>query len=171
MTALAAVSCYLPDTRVPIEELAGRLELTEREVQVFKRFHGLSEICREPGGTLTDLLSAAVANLTELAGQQHRVRYVIYTSGILDLRVVGKRDGVYVGKGTKSFRLLAQNEAPQIPCDICGKVPAVKICTECRWHGESWWCEECAAKHDTEHQDYFLPVVNSPRVGECGYIG
>lgn len=82
MTALAAVSCYLPDTRVPIEQLAGRLGLAEREVQVFKRFHGLSEICREPGGTLTDLLSAAVANLTELAGLEHRVRYVIYTSGM-----------------------------------------------------------------------------------------
>jgi predicted RNA-binding Zn-ribbon protein involved in translation (DUF1610 family) len=96
--------------------------------------------------------------------------YDFGTTTHLDLRVLGVREGVFTGKGNKSFRILAQNDAPQIPCDKCGKIGAVKVCTECRWHGEAWWCEECAASHE-EHEDYFLPVVNSPRVGECGYVG
>lgn len=103
-------------------------------------------------------------------GSTAHYEYDYGTTTELDLRVVGQREGIYVGKGPKSFKLLAHNEAPQIPCDKCGKVSAVKICTECRWHGEGWWCEECAASH-IEHEDYFLPVVNSPRVGECGYVG
>ncbi len=82
MTALAAVAAYLPDTRVPIEELAGRLGLTDREVRVFRRFHGLGEVCRDPGRSLTELLAGAVANLTELRGAEHRVRYLLFARGI-----------------------------------------------------------------------------------------
>lgn len=82
MTALAGVASYLPDTRVPIEDLADRLQLTEREVRVFRRFHGLAEVCRDYGGSLLDLLRSAAANLPELAGAEHRVRYVLYARGI-----------------------------------------------------------------------------------------
>jgi hypothetical protein len=32
-----------------------------------------------------------------------------------------------------------------------------------------WLCDAHAEKH--KHQDMFLPVVNSPRVGQCGYTG
>ena len=34
---------------------------------------------------------------------------------------------------------------------------------------KGWLCEAHAEKH--RHQDMFLPVVNSPRVGMCGYTG
>jgi 3-oxoacyl-[acyl-carrier-protein] synthase-3 len=82
VTSLAAVACYLPETRVPIEDLADGLELADREVRVFRRFHGLAEICQDQGRTLDELLASAVDNLAELRGQEHLVRYVIYTSGI-----------------------------------------------------------------------------------------
>ncbi|MEO6702731.1 MAG: 3-oxoacyl-[acyl-carrier-protein] synthase III C-terminal domain-containing protein [Jatrophihabitantaceae bacterium] len=82
MTALAAVASYLPDTRVPIGALAGRLGLADREVRVFQRFHGLDQVCRDPDRTLADLLCSATSNLIELRGQESRVRYVIYTSGM-----------------------------------------------------------------------------------------
>ncbi|HEV2887902.1 MAG TPA: 3-oxoacyl-[acyl-carrier-protein] synthase III C-terminal domain-containing protein [Jatrophihabitans sp.] len=80
MTALAAVASYLPETRVPIEDLAEELEISDREVRVFRRFHGLGTVCRD-AGTLLDLLSAAASNLTELRGNEHRVRYVVYGRG------------------------------------------------------------------------------------------
>jgi 3-oxoacyl-[acyl-carrier-protein] synthase-3 len=80
VTALAAVASYLPESRVPIEDLAHGLELSDREVQVFRRFHGLGTVCRD-AGTLLDLLSAAASNLTELRGNEHRVRYVVYGRG------------------------------------------------------------------------------------------
>ncbi|KAA2255918.1 3-oxoacyl-ACP synthase [Solihabitans fulvus] len=82
MTALTAVASYLPAGRVPIEELAGRLGLSDRQVRVFRRFHGLSEVCRDHDGTLFDLLAAAVGELDELRGREHLVKYVLYARGM-----------------------------------------------------------------------------------------
>ncbi|MGE5828638.1 MAG: 3-oxoacyl-[acyl-carrier-protein] synthase III C-terminal domain-containing protein [Micromonosporaceae bacterium] len=78
MTALEAVSVYLPPVRVPIESLAGRLGLTDMQVKLFRRFHGLREVGRDPDASLYDLLLKAVAGLEALRGQEHRVRYVLY---------------------------------------------------------------------------------------------
>ncbi|HEU5469120.1 MAG TPA: 3-oxoacyl-[acyl-carrier-protein] synthase III C-terminal domain-containing protein [Actinophytocola sp.] len=83
MTALDAVAAYLPDHRIPIEDLAGQLNLTPSQVQVLHRFHGLSEVCRGgPGTTPFDLLAAAVAALAELRGREQLVRYVLYARGV-----------------------------------------------------------------------------------------
>jgi 3-oxoacyl-[acyl-carrier-protein] synthase III len=78
MTALEAVSVYLPPARVSIESLAGPLGLTEMQVKLFRRFHGLREIGRDPDVPLAGLLMRAVAGLDALRGQEHRVRYVLY---------------------------------------------------------------------------------------------
>ena len=78
MTALEAVSVYLPPTRVSVESLAGPLGLTEMQVKLFRRFHGLREVGRDPDASLYDLLMKAAAGLDELRGQEHRVRYVLY---------------------------------------------------------------------------------------------
>jgi hypothetical protein len=69
----------------------------------------------------------------------------------------------------KEIQVLARNEPPVIPCEVCGK-PATQVCTTCLYSGRGWLCEECAAQHDCE-DPMFLPVVNSPRVGVCGYAG
>src|SRR5215831_1984543 len=78
MTALEAVSVYLPRTRVPIETLAGPLGLTDMQVKLFRRFHGLREVGRDPDASPYDLLMKAAAGLDALRGQEHRVRYVLY---------------------------------------------------------------------------------------------
>jgi 3-oxoacyl-[acyl-carrier-protein] synthase III len=78
MTALDAVSVYLPPARVPIEQLAGSLGLTAMQVKLFRRFHGLNEVGRDPDMSLYDLLMKAAAGLDALRGQEHRVRYVLY---------------------------------------------------------------------------------------------
>jgi 3-oxoacyl-[acyl-carrier-protein] synthase-3 len=78
VTALEGVSVYLPSARIPIESLAGPLGLTGMQVKLFRRFHGLSEISRDPDGSLYDLLMKAATGLTALRGQEHRVRYVLY---------------------------------------------------------------------------------------------
>ncbi len=83
----------------------------------------------------------------------------------LALKVVSERQGAL-----KSVRVLARNDPPDIPCGECGK-PATHVCTQCMYEGpEGWLCEEHAAEHECG-EDYFLPVVNSPRVGVCGYAG
>lgn len=78
MTALEAVSVYLPPERMPIESLAGPLGLTDMQVKLFRRFHGLREVRRDPGASLYDLLMKAAAGLDALRGQEHRVRYVLH---------------------------------------------------------------------------------------------
>ena len=78
MTALEALSVYLPPERVPVESLAGPLGLTEMQVKLFRRFHGLREVGRDPDPSLQRLLMKAGAGLDALRGQEHRVRYVLY---------------------------------------------------------------------------------------------
>jgi 3-oxoacyl-[acyl-carrier-protein] synthase-3 len=78
MTALEAVSVYLPPERIPVESLAGPLGLTDMQVKLFRRFHGLREVRRDPDPSLQRLLMKAVAGLDALRGQEHRVRYVLY---------------------------------------------------------------------------------------------
>ena len=78
MTALEAVSVYLPPARIPIESLAGPAGLTDIQVKVFRRFHGLREVGRDPDPSLAGLLMKAAAGLDALHGQEHRVRYVLY---------------------------------------------------------------------------------------------
>lgn len=73
-----AVSVYLPSARIPIESLAGSLGLTEMQVKLFRRFHGLREVSRDPGASLYDLLLKAATGLDALRGQEHRVRYVLH---------------------------------------------------------------------------------------------
>ncbi len=81
MTALEAVATYLPEHRVPLEDLAGQLGLKPLQVKMFRRYHGLAEIRREPAGSLLDLLLAAASKL-DLRGREHLVRYVVYARAI-----------------------------------------------------------------------------------------
>ncbi|MCD6390096.1 MAG: hypothetical protein J7L69_11850 [Desulfobulbaceae bacterium] len=74
-------------------------------------------------------------------------------------------------QGTGKIQLLARNAHPVIPCEECGKYPAVQVCSIChRWDGGGWVCDKCLPKHDCE-DEAFLPVVNSPRTGICSYTG
>ena len=88
----------------------------------------------------------------------------------LALRVVSDSD---IAAGSEGIRLLARNDPPAIPCLRCDSL-AAKICTECVWDGKGFYCGECAALHSVQSpscEDMFLPVVNSPRMGECAYTG
>ena len=91
--------------------------------------------------------------------------YDFGSSTELKLKIVGERQGV-LKEG--EVKMLARNDPPEILCD-CGR-PAQHICTQCGWSGEGWLCEKCTKKHECG-EDYLLPVVNSPRVGVCGYTG
>jgi hypothetical protein len=70
----------------------------------------------------------------------------------------------------KTIQIVARNAQPLIPCDECGQKPAVEICQQCQWDGGGWLCEKCADQHDCD-DEMFVPVVNSPRTGVCGYTG
>ena len=67
--------------------------------------------------------------------------------------------------------MYARNHAPEIPCDGCGAA-AAEVCSEHLQYpdADARFCEECAADHDCGGNRY-LPVVNSPRTGLCGFTG
>lgn len=95
----------------------------------------------------------------------HR-EYDFGTTTELTLRVVTEGEGETKGK---SIQLLARNEAPLIKCELCDEA-ATQVCSQCIDSGEGWLCDECAGEHECG-EEMFLPVVNSPRVGMCGYTG
>ncbi|HHT9145453.1 MAG TPA: hypothetical protein ACFYD4_07225 [Candidatus Wunengus sp. YC61] len=92
--------------------------------------------------------------------------YDFGTTTDLALKVVSEYEGFIKGK---DIQLMARNEPPAIMCDSCGKI-ATQVCADCVYNGEGWLCDECASKHECG-EEMLLPVVNSPRVGMCGYSG
>jgi len=70
--------------------------------------------------------------------------------------------------------LLSRNEPLKFMCAVCKIKPAVNMCTYCNMDKYSFFCQDCSEKHSENCQKYdygYSPVVNSPRMGECGYMG
>ena len=85
----------------------------------------------------------------------------------LALKVIAEQQG---SKANEPVKLSARNNPPEINCSLCGN-SATQICTECLWSDEdAVFCDKCAGSHKCD-SEMFLPVVNSPRVGVCGYTG
>lgn len=84
----------------------------------------------------------------------------------LALKVASARDAEF---RRESIHLVARNEPPDLPCGVCGK-PAAVVCSACSYGPDGWLCKACAPKHECG-DEMCLPVVNSPRVGVCGYTG
>lgn len=68
--------------------------------------------------------------------------------------------------------LMARNKMPEIACAECGQ-PATHYCVECLIeNGEfTGLCDKHAAEHPHDEYGEPMPLVNSPRVGMCGYEG
>jgi hypothetical protein len=82
--------------------------------------------------------------------------------------------GMRVGKPTTKYpmALMARNLLPEAKCIECNE-PATWFCMECMTEDENegTLCDEHAEGHP--HDDYGepIPIVNSPRLGMCGYEG
>lgn len=97
-------------------------------------------------------------------GQQFEHEYDFGTTTELKLKVVSEREGQPTKK--EPIQILAQNDPPELNCE-CGK-PATQICLECSYDEEFGLCEDCAEEHECG-EEMLLPVVNSPRMGQCAY--
>ena len=100
-------------------------------------------------------------------GTKFRHEYDFGSTTELALKVVGfwSRD-----KPKGAVQLLARNEPPQFVCVQCKTQPATEVCGSCSQSADAWLCESCAVDHECG-EEMLLPVVNSPRVGVCGYTG
>jgi hypothetical protein len=84
--------------------------------------------------------------------------------------------GVAVREGmpttSRPIALMARNNPPELICMECDQ-PASGICIECVYEDDKdgLLCRQHVKTHP--HRDYGdpMPVVNSPRMGMCGYEG
>ena len=94
-------------------------------------------------------------------------RYDFGSTTVSDLSLVGPLPVAVPGK---SVVVLAYNETPGFTCAAC-EAPAVSLCLECDGPGgEGFLCAACAESHDCDEYQR-RPIVNSPRMGICGYDG
>ena len=105
-------------------------------------------------------------------GTRFTHEYDFGSTTYLKLRVVSERLGLY---RRDPVRLLARNDPPDRACAVCGK-PSTRVCTTCIYSDlPAWYCGDKACQEHHTCQDlsgpYWLPVTNSPRVGQCGYTG
>ena len=111
-------------------------------------------------------MGATVGEVFTRRGQRARYDYDFGSTTELSLSVAGAR---VVASAKPRLQLLARNEPPIRPCAIC-RQPAALICAICLYEGEPFVCDEHARAHGCG-QEGLLPVVNSPRMGTCGYTG
>jgi len=97
-------------------------------------------------------------------GEAFTHEYDFGTTTELKLKVVGEREGPLP---KEKVRILARNYAPAVLCSRCKKA------AEWLYIFDTPYQPYCAA-HARKHKEWeggFLPLVNSPRMGECGYTG
>jgi hypothetical protein len=96
--------------------------------------------------------------------------YDFGTSSETLIKVMGLREGKPIT--SRPIALMARNLMPEAECIECGK-PAAWLCLECLFEAEVWGtlCDDHAQTHPHDSYDEPVPLVNSPRLGMCGYTG
>lgn len=117
----------------------------------------------------TKVAKARSANAAFGTGLVLRHLYDFGTTSETDIKAVSVRQGKALT--ARPISLLARNQPPQAFCQECGQ-PATWLCQECVYEPKAnagFLCAEHSEEHI--HDESILPVVNSPRVGLCGYFG
>jgi hypothetical protein len=112
-------------------------------------------------------LDALLEKVLEV-GQKFSYEYDFGSSTDLTLKVLSEREGVV--EDEDSIEILARNTEPVMLCKVCGK-PAKFVVGGYFEVEENAFCSKKCVKKSGEDADMLLPVVNSPRVGVCGYTG
>jgi hypothetical protein len=104
------------------------------------------------------------------SGEELTHIYDFGTESVSLIRPVGHREGKSIT--SHPITLLIRNLAPVHECLECRR-PAAWLCTECLIEDEVWGalCDEHVKSHPHENYGEPIPLVNSPRLGLCGYEG
>lgn len=110
---------------------------------------------------------SALGVVCSTKGARFEYDYDFGSTTTLKAKVIGFREGAI---GRTAVRIVARNTPLASTCEACDK-PAVLVCPSCMYSGPSLFCKTHAATHPCDADDVWLPVVNSPRMGVCGYTG
>jgi len=96
--------------------------------------------------------------------------YDFGTTSETDIKVVDAREGKATSK--HPITLLARNQMPKAVCQECGE-PAKWLCIECLYEEDNTGhlCDKHVEEHPHENYGEPMPLINSPRLGMCGYFG
>ncbi|MGE5221729.1 MAG: hypothetical protein ACM3PY_04785 [Omnitrophica WOR_2 bacterium] len=98
--------------------------------------------------------------------------YDFGTTSETDIKVLSFRKGKATTK--HPIALLARNLQPAAMCQECNQ-PAAWFCPECLYEAEEpdmWFlCDEHVKDHPHNRYGEVIELVNSPRLGMCGYDG
>ncbi len=97
-------------------------------------------------------------------GDKFVYEYDFGTTTHVEGKVVAARQGIL----NVPVKILARNNSYVFSCEECGQ-EATSYCTDC----EAFFCEKCLSDLEIHEcgEDMALPIVNSPRMGECAYTG
>jgi hypothetical protein len=113
-------------------------------------------------------MDARIGDVLPPAGESFGYEYDFGSTTHLKIKVLGERMG---RQGRSPVRLAVRNVPPVWPCAICGE-PATLVCAYCcNDDGNPFVCASHRRDHLCGEDEGFLPVVNSPRMGVCGYVG
>jgi|SRR3989344_1512677 len=96
--------------------------------------------------------------------EKFRYEYDFGTTTEIDLKCISS-----IKTNSKEISILARNNILDFRCDECNE-KAQDVCVQCIWEGNGFLCKACMKKHKCEEPS-FLPIVNSPRIGMCGFTG
>jgi hypothetical protein len=96
--------------------------------------------------------------------------YDFGTSSESVIKMVGTRTGQPITSWP--IALLVRNVRPEAECSKCEQ-PATMLCKECLIEENVWGalCDAHALTHPHDEYGEPIPLVNSPRLGMCGYTG
>ena len=105
-------------------------------------------------------------------GKKYDYQYDFGTTTEIDIEIKGQ----FSIAAPEPVKLLSRNEPLDMKCDSCDQKAAELICTVHIFSpDDSFFCPNCAKAHTKSCEDFAdyatLPVVNSPRMGICGYDG
>ncbi len=109
-------------------------------------------------------------------GTKFSYTYDFGSSTDLSLKVIAEREGAMTNVNEDdddTVQIMSRNEEPTIPCRNCGK-PATRVVPGYYTASLGALCDTCKLKDDEKDyisEESLLPIVNSPRVGVCGYTG
>ncbi|MTI70036.1 MAG: plasmid pRiA4b ORF-3 family protein [Firmicutes bacterium] len=96
-------------------------------------------------------------------GLKIRYEYDFGSTTRLEIKVLSIRKG----SGDDEILVMARNNEIEFECIECGN-KASYISSDINGFERKFFCDKCAKKNGIES---LLPVVNSPRMGVCGYLG